>query len=167
MEALQSLKNVLSRKDFENKFKPASREMEYIRIKSHKKQGFWIFKSHVYELEELLESSHFSRIDSIIEKIGDDVRIWEKRSQLSLADKYIYNDCKGKFDDELHALKREIHERNYTWWENFYKAFDGFIELVIGKLPNVSYLFFPISTIEFVYNLLSGNKEKPKLPPGA
>lgn len=61
-------------------------------------------------------------------------------------------------------MRREIHERNYTWRENFYKAFDGFIELVISKLPNVSYLFFSISTIEFVYNLLSGKKEKPKLP---
>lgn len=36
----------------------------------------------MYERDELFESSHFSRINSIIEKIGDDVKIWEKQGQL-------------------------------------------------------------------------------------
>ena len=165
MEAMQGLKSALSKKDFENKFRPAYREMAYIEIKSGKKQGFWIFKTHVYGIDELLESEHFSKIDSIVEKIRDDVISWERKSQLSFFDKYIYTESRRKFDKDLHDLKAEICRRENTWFENLDKVLNIFIELVVNKLPQFSSLFLPFSALGMAFQLLSGKTEPLKLPP--
>lgn len=165
MEALQGLKNALSKKDFENKFRPAYREMAYIELKSGKKQGFWIFKSHVYNIEELLESEHFSKMDSIVEKIRDDVVSWERQSQLSFFDKYIYTVLRKQFDDDLHALRLKICGRENTWCENLDKVLNIFIELIVNKLPQFSTLFVPFSAVGMAVKLFSDKTASLKLPP--
>lgn len=123
------------KKDFCNKFKPVFREMEYVRVKVQQKQGLWIFKRHLYTVDELMTSPHFCKIDSILGKIGDDVSNWEKQRELSFFDKQIYGENRERVEEELHKLKKEIYERKPTWWENFRNALDEFIEVVMSKLP--------------------------------
>ncbi len=75
-------------------------------LQIHQKRGWLIFKTHICTKQELLESKHFSRINSITNKIGDDVENWDKNGQLSLIEAKLYNDCKDNVDDELHKSKK-------------------------------------------------------------
>jgi hypothetical protein len=165
MEVIPALRSVLSRKDFDDKFKPAFRELGYLRRMAFQQKGFWIFKSHVFGVTELLDSPHFSKIDSIVEKIGDDVNHWLKHDQLSFFDKQFYWENKTILDDEVHQLKIEIIERQPTWWESFHDAFDEFFSLMMNKLPELSFPFLPVQVTNLVWKALSNKNTAKKLLP--
>ena len=69
---------LLSHNDFNRKFQPIFRELELLQLKINKKKGWFIFETHVWTQEELFKSEHISKINSITEKIGDDVENWKK-----------------------------------------------------------------------------------------
>ena len=73
------------------KFRHVHCEIDYIRAKIHQKRGFWFFKSHIYSVDELLESPHHARIYTITAKIGDDAGNWYKCGQLSKEGKKSYD----------------------------------------------------------------------------
>lgn len=163
----QDVKYFLSWKGFEKKFKPILREIDYVKLKIHKKKGFWFLKQHVYTEQDLLDSPHFCKIDSIIEKIGSDVESWHKNGKLSLFDRQVYQEYRDATDLKLEGLKKEIIARQPTWWENFRSVFEGFIGVVMGKLPDLALSFLPPVIEGLVKGFLPGrNKEQARLPPG-
>lgn len=118
----------------------------------------FIFKNHVCTKQELLESNHFIRINSITEKIGDDVENWDKNGQLSLIEAKVYNVCKDKMDDELHNIRIKIIERQDTFWESFANIFGNVIGHIMDNLPMIN---IPLRLFSGVVKaLLPGTKNK-------
>lgn len=128
---------LLSNKDFDKKFKPIFRELELLQLKIHKKQGWFIFKTHVWTQEELLKSEHIRKIISISEKIGDDIENWRKNKQLSLIEQRIYNKNREKVDNYLHTIRKDIEERPETFWEQLATSFGKVIPQIMNHLPEI------------------------------
>lgn len=127
----------LSNKDFDRKFQPIFRELELLQLKINKKSGWFILKTHIWTKEELLNSEHISKINSITEKIGDDVNNWRLNKQLSFIEQGIYNQNRDRVDDELHTTKRKIEERPETFWDEFAKSFKKLIPVIMNNLPEI------------------------------
>ena len=128
---------LLSNKDFNRKFQPIFRELELLQLKINKKKGWFIFETHVWTQEELFKSEHISKINSITEKIGDDVENWKKNKQLSFIENGIYNQNRDRFETELHATKRQIENRPETFWEEIAHSFGKVIPQIMDKLPEI------------------------------
>lgn len=165
MDVLPALRSVLSRKDFDNKFRPAFRELEYLRLMAFQKKGFWIFQAHAFSIDELWESPQFTKIDAVVEKIGDDMKNWLKSGQLSLLDKQFYWENKVILENQVHQLRKEIMERQPTWWEGFCHAFNYWIDLFMAKLPEVFTSFLPIQIAHLALRTASGQKIAQRLLP--
>lgn len=128
---------LLSNKDFDRKFQPVFRELELLQLKINKKSGWFIFKTHIWTQEELFNSEHISKINSITEKIGDDVENWRLNKQLSFIEQGIYNQNRDKVNNELHTTKIKIEERPETFWEEFAKSFGVIIPHIMNHLPEI------------------------------
>jgi hypothetical protein len=121
----------------ERKFNRAFREIDYIKTKIYKKQGFLFFKNHVYSVEELLNSEHHGKIYSVTEKIGDDAANWYRRGQLGPTGKELYEDKRNEIEIQLHQVNLEIMNRQPTWWEEVKGVFTRFVEMVIDNMPDL------------------------------
>ncbi len=119
---------------FRSKFKNVSREIELLKLKVHQKEGILFFTSHVHSQEELLNSEHHQKIDSVTKKIGDDARNWERLGKLSSYEKYSYEKHENEVQDELHSVNVEIVRRQPTWWENVKGGCEKFIILIMTNL---------------------------------
>ena len=131
------VKSTLSNKDFDSKFQPVLRELNLLQRKINQQEGWFIFKTHAWTKEELLESEHISKIYSITEKIGDDVKNWETNKQLSFIEKGIYKQNKEMVYDELHATQCKIIDRKKTFWEELAHSFGNLIPLIMDNLPDI------------------------------
>jgi hypothetical protein len=134
----------------ERKFKIVHREIDFIKVKIHKKKGFLFFKSHVYTEQELLNSEHHNRIYAATVKIGDDATYWYKAGKLSDDGKNTYYNKKSQVETELHRVNLEIEQREPTWWENVRGAFEGFRRIVAANMPELV-----LTMIELVANSLA------------
>jgi hypothetical protein len=132
VHSMDNHRSILARK-----FRKAFREIDYIKAKIHKKQGFLFFKNHVYSVEELLNSEHHGKIYSITEKIGDDAANWYKRGQLGSAGKELYEEKRDEIEVELHQVNLEIMNRQPTWWEEVKGVFTRFVEMVMDNMPDL------------------------------
>ncbi|OQA07932.1 MAG: hypothetical protein BWY66_01207 [bacterium ADurb.Bin374] len=102
---------------FEGKFKKVFKEIEIVRDQTRLVKGF-IFTSHPFSQEQLLKSDHFSRIDSIVKKIDDDATNWFCADNTSNIAEDIYHSIRKQVLNDISELKREIADRQPTWWEN-------------------------------------------------
>ncbi|MGL6340403.1 MAG: hypothetical protein ACRC80_14845 [Waterburya sp.] len=157
---------LLSNKDFDRKFKPIFRELELLQLKIDKKKGWFIFETHAWTQEELIKSEHISKISSILEKIGDDVKNWDKNKQLSFKEKKIYYEYKDKVDERLHATQLRIEKREGTFWEQLANSFGQLIPLLMDKLPDIISSNIPLKLLgNAITALLSGsNRNHRRLP---
>jgi len=117
------------------KFKKVYRELDSLKSKIYKKDGWFIFKTHKYSIEELLESPNHQRILSITKKIGDDIKNWKKNKNLSLDDEKAYFYNRDNIDDKLHETNILIEDRNPTFWENMKTPLIKFRNFVMENLP--------------------------------
>lgn len=154
---------VINHKDFARKFKPVFNEMELIESEIHQTSGFLWFTYHVCTKEELLKSEHFSKIDSITRKIGDDIENWDKNNQLSKKEAKQYHEKRDNVEDRLHAIKLEIKKREDTWWEQFTGAFSSYAELIMDNLPDV--VVQSVLGVIFGRFLPGKNRDEPQLKP--
>ncbi len=116
------------------KFKLVYREFDYLEDKIFKKEGF-ILKKHKFTQDELMNSSHHRKIDSVTRKIGSDISYWEMKGRLSVDEKAIYLDEREAVDDYLHELNRKIENREPTLWEIISKEATLFIKKIMNNLP--------------------------------
>lgn len=117
------------------KFKGVHRQLEYVKAKIYRQEGLWFFKSHVYTIEELMQSEHHKKIDALTRKIGDDATRWYRAGTLSEEGWSKYHREVDAVEERLHQLNLEIQAREPTLWENIKGAFTKFLEIVIVNLP--------------------------------
>lgn len=157
---------LLSNKDFNRKFQPIFRELELVQQQIEQKKGWFIFKIHAWTQEELLNSEHISKINSISAKIGDDIENWEKNKQLSSIEKIIYHTNRDKVEKQLHATKLQIENRKETFWEQFAYSFGKVIPLIMDKLPDIIGYNIPLKLLGNTITALlpESNHNNRKLP---
>jgi hypothetical protein len=157
---------LLSNKDFNRKFQPIFRELELVQQQIEQKKGWFIFKTHVWTKEELLKSEHMSKINSISEKIADDIENWETNKQLSPIEKMIYHTNRARVEKQLHATKLQIGNREETFWAKFADSFGQMIPLIMDKLPDIISGNIPLKLLgNAIIALLPGsNHNNRKLP---
>ena len=145
----------------ESKFRKVYIEMESLERKIYRKDGFFIFKSHTFSIEELLDSPHHHKIFSITEKIGDDMENWFNAGKLTTEEEEIYYFERDKTDDELHRINMAIEDREPTWWEEIKGPFGEFVIIILNNLPE-EFKRHIISSLKKV--LLPFLKKIPELP---
>lgn len=125
---------LLSQKDFESKFKPVERELTRLREKvgvTRRKLG--LFKVHKFTREEL--DQHLSKIESFVEKIGDDVSQWETSEQLTFFEKSLYMKYRNDIQSRLQDIEAMIEDRNPTFWEDVFSLFTNYTSRIMEYLP--------------------------------
>ena len=123
-------------RNIQSKFKKVYQECEFLEDKIYKQEGI-IFKTHVYKIEDLMNSSHQNKINTITSKIGSDVQYWEMNGKLSAEEKEAYLDEREALDDILHQIHRKILNRKPTFWEELSVAVEKFIVKVMNHLPRL------------------------------
>ena len=122
---------------FERKFRKVHYEIDYLKGKIDRKTGFLFFKTHVYSIDELLQSEHHAKIYSLTEKIGDDAENWYRSGELSEAGREAYYQERSEIDHKLHQVNLEIQNREPTWWESVREPFTKFIRIVMNNMPDL------------------------------
>ena len=121
---------------FKNKYKKVFIEIDKIKEKVHKKEGF-IFDSHVYSQEELLKSPHHEKIYAITSKIGDDAKYWYLKGQLNETVSNTYHMYRDDVDEKLSSLNTEIMNREPTLWEVIFSILKEFNIWIMENLPEL------------------------------
>ena len=116
------------------KFRPIFRELKSLRRKINKKEGI-IFTSHIYSIDELLNSTHHQKIDSFSQKIGDDVKNWYNKNKLTKMEEEVYYFKRKEIEQELDEINEEIEEREPTWWEKIKEPSIAFVKRIMNNLP--------------------------------
>lgn len=141
------------KRQFDRFFKPAYREIDFLKIEVNQQDGFMFFKWHKYTIEELLESKHHGKIDSVTRKIGDDVCILYKRGEIPEDYKEMYEDYKTEVDDKLHEVNKSICERQPTWLERARKSLTDFVEKIQKNMPPLVRNFLEGAGVFIIRNL--------------
>jgi hypothetical protein len=101
------------------------------------KKGVWIFKSHKYSAKQLFSSYEYDKIESISEKIADDISNWRENGQLDIETKRIYNVNRDYLVARTEELAKAIEDRQPTWWgkvKNFFAQLLDFISRILPRL---------------------------------
>jgi hypothetical protein len=129
-----------------NGFTRIFRECDVLEAKVHKLTGI-IFKRHLYPEDGLLESEHFSRIESLSGKIKDDIERWGTARTLSARIYALYNENAREVHERLDRIVQKIGNRKPTGWERLRELFLSFLRMVKEKiLPFMSIKLIPAST---------------------
>ena len=106
-----------------------------------------MFVRHRYTVNELLESNHLSKVESIAGKIRDDVRQWEGTGRLSNQIRATYNQNAERVHQRVERIIEKIKTRAPTIWEQVCAVF-------IKAYRVIAEMFLPLIKIRF----LSANK---------
>jgi len=120
----------------EGAFKKISTYLDTLFGLKDKLKGFWIFKSH-YSAAEIFSSPEYTKIESFVGKIGDDIKNWEKNGELDGSTRHIYNVNRDALLDKLDDLKIQIERREPTWWDKVKDFFIKAIKFITEKLPKM------------------------------
>ncbi len=125
----------LEEKRIKAKFRPVDRELNSIKKKTHKTEG-WLFVTHVYTIDELLNSEHHEKINSYTDKIGDDITRWYDQGKLSREEEGIYYSERDKVEIDLEDINDKIKSREPLWWEKVKGAMQGYIIIIMDNMPD-------------------------------
>jgi hypothetical protein len=145
-------------RSIENARKAVFREIKYIREKLDQKSiDFLFFKKHKYTLEELLDSPHHKKIDSITNKLGSDIQNWHDRGTLLDDERDFYYRVRDEIDEELHNVNLEILQRKPEFLDRIEIALNEFVKLVMKNLP----IFQAFSFTGLIKGILDAVKKLP------
>ncbi|BAZ42631.1 hypothetical protein NIES4101_86000 [Calothrix sp. NIES-4101] len=148
--------------DLEKKFSRVFSEIKRLESKINKKQGFWFFETHIYSQEDLFNSEHHSKIDSITEKIGSDVISWNRFGQLTEEARYIYEIKRDEVQFDLERVDDIIAQREPTWWEQVESLFKDFIVKVQTNMPQLERILLTTGLLQKIPVLSGFFKKMPK-----
>ncbi len=148
-------------------FSRAFHELRVLESKIHEKEGFWIFKTHIYSKESLFNSRHYKKIYAYTENIGDIVVNWSNYGQLTRKGRELYNSKSQEIDSELKRVDEKISNRDPLWWESVQQFFGYFILeiqrnlpfIALGLLGTASELIPPLRYLTGLF------RRQPQLPP--
>jgi len=121
-------------RNMKSKFKIAYRECDYLEDKINKQEGIF-FKTHIYDINGLMNSEHHKKINSVTSKIGSDISYWEMNGKLLDIEKEVYYDERENIEDILHQINRKIQNREPTFWEQISKVAEAFVVKIMNNLP--------------------------------
>lgn len=122
------------RQMFARKFRRVYDEIDYLEEKIKQTHDFWGFTWHRYTIDELMKSEHHRKIDSITDKIGDDVQNWYDRKTLTIIGKEIYERNKDKIEERLKIVNMKILRRKPTYTDKIKNPLKLFVQKVIENL---------------------------------
>jgi hypothetical protein len=120
-----------------NGFAKIDKECDAMEGKINARIGI-VFVRHQYSEDELRRAA--GRIESIAEKIRDDIERWEAANQLSERIELLYNQMADAAHERLEELCGMIERRAPTVWE---KVCSVFIRIVEKLLPMISFRLIP------------------------
>lgn len=119
--------------NFSKRFIRIEDEIKAIRSKIYQKDSFLFFiEWHKYTQDELLNSTHHKRIQTISEKIKSDVSYQMEAGNFSRNEQKNYQDFKYKTEMALHDVNELIEKREPTFWD---RAF-GMLQEFVRKISN-------------------------------
>ncbi|MBW4514736.1 MAG: hypothetical protein KME11_05875 [Timaviella obliquedivisa GSE-PSE-MK23-08B] len=116
-------------------FKKVDLEIQRIRATIHEKQGFWLFKTHVYSKETLFSELHHGKILKILDNIDNLAVIWNRHGVLTPDGIKFFQLKHDEIYSELKKLQDEIKGRDPTWWEKVGGAFKEFVNFIRDNTP--------------------------------
>ena len=125
------------KRKFKIKFRKVFYELDYLENKINQTEGI-IFKNHRFSQEELIDSPHHKKIDSITRKIGDDASNWYAKGSLSEQGMEVYDDKREEVDEKLHHINNLILNRQPTWWESLKGGLEDFVLKISKNMPTLS-----------------------------
>jgi hypothetical protein len=129
-----------------NGFTRIFRECDTLEEKVNKLTGI-MFKRHFYSSDDLLESDHFSKIESFSGKIKDDIERWGTANKLSARIYSFYNENAREVHDRMERIMHKIWNRKPTGWERLCEVFVSFFRFLKEKiLPLMSFKLIPSTT---------------------
>jgi hypothetical protein len=94
-----------------------------------------VFRRHKYSADDLLNSNHLEKIDSICGKIKDDLNQWNAAGHLPLRVQDVYNENAQEVRERVAAITAMVRERELTLWERVDGFFRRLYEAVTRCLP--------------------------------
>lgn len=125
----------MSTRDLKHKFNRLYSFIDILEIKLNAKSGFWVFKSHIYTYEQLLESKTHKDIYSYSELIHNLVEHWIENNKFDVEERNFYNHERDVFEERLHEINIKMAERQPTWWESLKEPLTKFVVMVMNLLP--------------------------------
>jgi hypothetical protein len=93
-----------------------------------------VFVKHKYSVEALLESDHFSKIESFTGKIRSDFEAWADINKLSYRLEILYNHHVEALQARIDRIIAKIKQREPTIWEKVCSAFIRLSRILVEKL---------------------------------
>lgn len=118
----------------ESAFTKIDKNIDDLFEKKDEMKGVLFFKSHKYTAKDLLNSSQYNRIQSLIKKIDDDIDRWQRAKRLSLTLRSTYNYNRELLIDRMEHLQDAILNREPTWWDKVKSFFISFLEFIAKHL---------------------------------
>lgn len=118
-------------KYLQNGFKKINSECDAIEDRIRARTGF-IFIKHQYSSDELYEAA--SRIESFVEKMSDDIEMWDSANQLNQQVKLQFSRKAQEIYRRLESLQFSIENREPTWWEKVSTVFKRILSKILPFL---------------------------------
>jgi hypothetical protein len=118
-------------KYLQNGFNKVTAECDEIEEKINVRTGL-VFTRHQYSDNELMEAA--GRIESYVEKMSDDLGMWESAGKLNQQAKLYFNKRAEEIYRRLEALHFAVERRNPTWWEKVCDVFKRILEKILPFL---------------------------------
>lgn len=119
------------------KFGIVEDELEKLRSKIHLYKGS-VLKEHIYSVEELLNSRHQKKIETLCEWIRGYVYDLCLRGELPEAALDDYQRRRNRVQRKLRLIEKEICDRDPFLWERVKSMFFGLKETIIQLLPTAT-----------------------------
>jgi hypothetical protein len=134
-------------------FTKIDREIKRIRWMIYEQKGFWIFKTHIYSKETLINELHYGKIVKILDNVEHLTMTWNGHGILTRDGIDFLNLKRKDILTELDNIHNEIARRDPTWWEQIYSVFIEFTNFVRNHIP------------QFAIGFLMGVAKYPVLQP--
>jgi hypothetical protein len=118
-------------KYLQNGFNKINAECDAIEGRIGARTGL-VFTRHQYSGDELMDAA--VRIESYIEKMNDDLEMWETADKLNQQAKLHFNRKAGEIYERLESLHFAIERRDPTWWEKVCEVFTRILSKILPFL---------------------------------
>jgi len=110
-------------------------EIALVTAAINKKEGAFLFKTHVYSEEELLSSPPMKKIQATIGTIENIFESWLANSAVNDEQRRFYWDNRLAVERKLGEVRALIIDRKPTFWEQIVLTIARFIRFVMTHMP--------------------------------
>ncbi|MDR3259185.1 MAG: hypothetical protein LBT51_06155 [Fusobacteriaceae bacterium] len=115
-------------------FKRINKDIDQLFGKNEEMEG-WIFMSHKYSVNDLMNSREYDDIYSIVEKMASDVENWRVNNQMNHSTMRVYNVNRELLANRMKRLDDAIKNRKETLWDSIREFFNKLWNEIMKILP--------------------------------